>query len=86
MSTAGERFEPSDVADLGHQGHRHQQADAGQVLEGFDAWIGLGPGPQLSLEAGDHGLDGAEVAAAHGVYRSWLYELLARYRQGARTG
>ncbi|MDQ4071431.1 MAG: IS481 family transposase, partial [Actinomycetota bacterium] len=28
----------------------------------------------------------AEVAAAHGVSRSWLYELLARYRQGGDQG
>jgi transposase len=28
----------------------------------------------------------AEVAAAHGVSRSWLYELLARYRDGGEEG
>lgn len=28
----------------------------------------------------------AEVAAAHGVSRSWLYELLARYREGGDEG
>ena len=28
----------------------------------------------------------AEVAAAHGVSRSWLYELLARYREGGEGG
>jgi transposase len=28
----------------------------------------------------------AEVASAHGVSRSWLYELLARYRQGGEEG
>ncbi len=28
----------------------------------------------------------AEVAAAHGVSRSWLYELLARYREGGEEG
>ncbi len=27
----------------------------------------------------------AEVAAAHDMSRSWLYELLARYRSRART-
>ena len=26
----------------------------------------------------------AELAASHGVSRSWLYELLARYRAGSR--
>jgi transposase len=24
----------------------------------------------------------AELAAAHGVHRSWIYKLLARYREG----
>ncbi|MDQ3897295.1 MAG: helix-turn-helix domain-containing protein, partial [Actinomycetota bacterium] len=28
----------------------------------------------------------AEVAAAHGVSRSWLYELLARYREHGEAG
>ena len=28
----------------------------------------------------------AEVAAEHGVSRSWLYELLARYREGGDDG
>jgi transposase len=27
-----------------------------------------------------------EVAQAHGVSKSWLYELVARYRQGAKKG
>jgi transposase-like protein len=27
-----------------------------------------------------------DVAAAHGVSKSWLYELLARYRQGGDAG
>ncbi len=26
----------------------------------------------------------SELAAAHGVHRSWIYKLLARYRAGAR--
>ena len=32
-----------------------------------------------------HVLEGrsvAELAAAHGVHRSWIYKLLARYREG----
>ena len=28
----------------------------------------------------------AELAAAHGVHRSWLYKLLARYRAGGDAG
>src|SRR3954469_3895796 len=28
----------------------------------------------------------AELAAAHGVHRSWLYKLLARYRQEGWSG
>ena len=28
----------------------------------------------------------AEVVAAHGVSRSWLYDLLARYQQGGDEG
>src|SRR4051812_4948738 len=28
----------------------------------------------------------AELAAAHGVHRSWLYKLLARYRAEGRAG
>ena len=27
-----------------------------------------------------------ELAAAHGVHRSWLYKLLARYRAGGESG
>jgi transposase len=32
-----------------------------------------------------HALEGrcvSELAAAHGVHRSWIYKLLARYREG----
>ncbi len=28
----------------------------------------------------------AELARAHGVHRSWLYKLLARYRREGETG
>ena len=32
------------------------------------------------------GRSAREVAAAHGVSKSWVYELLARYRQGGEAG
>lgn len=34
-----------------------------------------------------HVLEGrpvSELAAAHGVHRSWIYKLLVRYREGGR--
>jgi hypothetical protein len=47
------RGETGDVADLGHERHRREQAHTGQTLQRFEACIRLGTSTDLALDTCD---------------------------------